>query len=133
MPEREFLNPESLPKRPSYTQVVTARGGKLVFIAGQVATAAGGADMGGTDLRAQARQAYSNLKTALAAAGATFADVVKLNTYVVDYNPTDLDAIRDAHDEFIPAENRPVWTLVGVQSLARREYLIEIEAIAVVD
>src|SRR5436190_20806361 len=80
--EKKFINPPTLATPRGYTHVVTAAGGKVVFIAGQVAWDVKGELVGKGDLRAQATQAYGNLKIALVEAGATWADIVKMNTYV---------------------------------------------------
>src|SRR5262245_9090403 len=130
--EKTCINPPELAKPGGYSHVVTATGGKLVFIAGQVAWNAQGEMVGKGDLRAQATQVYTNLKTALAAAGATFADVVKMNTYIVNFKSSDLPMIREVRSQFFPQENLPASTLVGVQALALDGLLIEVEAVAVV-
>jgi enamine deaminase RidA (YjgF/YER057c/UK114 family) len=132
--EKQFLNPPTIAAPRGYTHVVTATSGKMVFIAGQVAFNAQGELVGKGDVRAQTTQVYENLKNALAAVGATFADVVKLNTYVVDFKPADLAAIREVRAQyFVHAERMPASTLVGVQVLAFDGLLIEIEAVAVVE
>jgi 2-iminobutanoate/2-iminopropanoate deaminase len=130
--EKKFINPSTLATPRGYTHVVTATGGKTVFVAGQVAWDVKGEIVGKGDLRAQATQAYTNLKAALAAAGATPADVVKMNTYVVNFKAADLPVIREVRGQFFPQENLPASTLVGVQALALDGLLIEVEAIAVV-
>ena len=130
--EKKFINPPTLATPRGYTHVVTAAGGKMVFIAGQVAWDVKGELVGKGDLRAQATQAYTNLKAALAAAGATTADVAKMNTYVVNFKSTDLSVIREVRSQFFPQENLPASTLVGVQALAMDGLLIEVEAVAVV-
>ena len=130
--EKKFINPSTLATPRGYTHVVTATGGKTVFIAGQVAWDTKGEIVGEGDLRAQATQAYTNLKAALAAAGATTADVVKMNTYVVNFKAADLPVIREVRSQFFPQEHLPASTLVGVQALALDGLLIEVEAIAVV-
>lgn len=130
--DRRFINPPELAAPRGYTHVVTATPGKMVFIAGQVAFDSAGEIVGKGDLRAQATQAYTNLKAALTAAGATFADVVKMNTYVVNYKPADLPILREVRGQFFPQENPPASTLVGVQALALDGLLIEVEAVAVV-
>src|SRR6266508_397737 len=130
--EKKFINPSTLATPRGYTHVVTATGGKMVFIAGQVAWDVKGEIVGKGDLRTQATQAYANLKAALAAAGATTADVVKLNTYVVNFKSADLPVIREVRSQFFPQENLPASTLVGVQALAVEGLLIEIEAVAMV-
>lgn len=130
--EKKFINPPTIAPPRGYTHVVTATGGKMVFIAGQVAFNAKGELVGKGDLRAQTAQVYENLKNALAAAGATTADVVKMNTYVVDFKPADLPVIREVRAKFFPQENMPASTLVGVQALAFDGLLIEVEAVAMV-
>jgi enamine deaminase RidA (YjgF/YER057c/UK114 family) len=130
--EKKFINPPTLATPRGYTHVVTTTGGKMVLIAGQVAWDVKGEIVGKGDLRAQATQAYANLQAALAAAGATTADVVKLNTYVVSFKSADLPVIREVRSQFFPQENLPASTLVGVQALALDGLLIEIEAIAMV-
>ncbi len=128
----QFLNPAGLSKPAGYTHVVTTQPGKVIFLAGQTALNAKGEVVGAGDLRAQATQVFENLKTALSAAGATFNDVVKLNYYVVNMKPADPPVIREVRGKFVSAEHPPASTLVGVAALARPEFLIEIEAIAVV-
>jgi enamine deaminase RidA (YjgF/YER057c/UK114 family) len=131
--KREHLNPAGLMKPTGYTHVVTATGGKQVYVAGQVSLDAEGNLVGKGDLRAQARQVYLNLRAALAGAGAGPKDLVKLTTFVVGYRPEVLPALREERAAFFGAETPlPASTLVGVQALAREDFLIEIEAVAVV-
>ncbi len=70
---------------------------------------------------------------ALAAVGATFADVVKVNTYVVNYKPSDAMIVREVRNKYNVPEKLPASTLIGVQALAREDFLIEVELIAAVD
>src|SRR5262249_39051978 len=77
--ETQFLNPPGLCPTFGWTHVVTAAGGKTVHVSGQVSVNERGEVVGKGDLKAQTQQAFENLKTALAAAGATFRDVVKMN------------------------------------------------------
>ncbi len=131
--EKKFINPPTLAAPRGYTHAVTVTSGKTVFISGQVAFNVKGELVGKGDLRAQTQQVYENLKNALAAAGATTADVVKLNSYVVDFKPADLAAIREVRAQYFPnPEQMLASTLVGVQALAFEGLLIEVEAIAVV-
>jgi enamine deaminase RidA (YjgF/YER057c/UK114 family) len=85
------------------------------------------------DLRAQARQVFENLRIALAAAGGSFKDLVKINTYVVGYKPDQLPILREVRAEMLKDLTPPASTLAGVQSLVNPDLLIEIEAIAVVE
>jgi enamine deaminase RidA (YjgF/YER057c/UK114 family) len=126
----QFLNPPGLSKPNGYTHVVIIQPGRLVYVSGQVALNAAGEVVGKDDLRAQVTQVMENLKTALAAAGASLQDVVKLNYYVVNLNPDKLSVIREVRNQYISAEHPPASTLVGVTALARQEFLIEVEVVA---
>lgn len=130
---KERLNPQGLSQPRGYSHVVTTRGGKTVYVAGQVSLDEKGELVGKGDLKAQAQRVFENLRTALRAAGADLDDVVKLNTYVVNYRPAMLDTLRGVRSAFMGDVAVPASTLVGVQALAREGFLIEIEAIAVVD
>lgn len=127
----QHLNPDGVSKPTGYTHVVSGQG-RLIYVSGQVAVSAAGEVIGEGDLAAQANQVFENLKTCLAAAGASFADVTKLTTFVVNYKPEDRAIITAARSAHLPAVDPPASTLVGVQALARPEFLIEIEATAVV-
>jgi len=131
--ERQFINPEGLRRPGAYTPVVTVRGGKLIHVSGQVAVDERGQLVGGNDLKAQTEQVFRNLELALKGAGATFRDVVKINTYVVNYKPEHRATMHELRARYFSKENPPASTLVGVQSLALADYLVEIEAVAVTD
>jgi enamine deaminase RidA (YjgF/YER057c/UK114 family) len=126
-----FSNPKTLAKPPGYSYVVEATGpNRLVFIAGQL-----GLDMENSlvgepgDFRAQANKAIENLKLALAGAGATISDVVKINNYLVDMSHIPIfREVRDAHFNMAAP---PASTTVAISQLARPGALFEIEAIAV--
>jgi enamine deaminase RidA (YjgF/YER057c/UK114 family) len=128
----ELINPEELPTPASYTQVIAATGSRLVFVAGQVADDAQGNLVGPGDLAAQARQVFANVGRCLAAAGAGPEQVTKITIYVVYHRPEYLPAISEARMAVF-GDHKPADTLVGVEALAEPEYLIEVEAIAVVD
>jgi enamine deaminase RidA (YjgF/YER057c/UK114 family) len=130
--ERHFFNPPDIHQPRGYTHAVSVSGGRLIVIAGQVAFDHEGNLVGKGDLRAQAEKALDNLVKALAAAGASPADVVKVNTYVVNYKPSDYPIVREARARIFGGETPPASTLVGVQALAVEGLLIEIEAIAAV-
>ncbi|MYW02511.1 RidA family protein [Streptomyces sp. SID3343] len=112
-----------------YTQVVTGPG-RLVVISGQVAADEHGTLVGEGDPGAQARQVFENLRRCLAAAGATFDDVVKLTYFLTDV--AHLPAIRAARDEFVDVTRPPASSAVQVVALFKPEYLLEIEAFALV-
>ena len=128
----ELIDPDDLPTPSSYTHVAVATGSRLVFIAGQVADDITGRLVGPGDLAVQARQAFANLGRALAAAGARPDQVAKITIYVVDYRPEYLPLISDARIAVF-GDHKPPDTLLGVATLAEPGYLIEIDAIAVVD
>jgi enamine deaminase RidA (YjgF/YER057c/UK114 family) len=127
-------SPRTLHKPAGYSHLAEITSGRLIYIAGQVAADATGALVGKNDFRAQATQVFTNLKTAVEAAGGSFASIVKLNCYCVDSVPLgELPAFRAIRDHFVGGGPPPVSTLVFVSRLARPEWLIEIEATAVVD
>jgi 2-iminobutanoate/2-iminopropanoate deaminase len=128
-PQIKRTNPPTLSKPTGYTHVVEATGGKTVYVAGQIALDKDGKVVGEGDMKAQAEQVFKNLQTALSAAGATFKDVVKMNTYTTDM--AQVQAIRDVRARYF-GEVTPASTLVQVVRLARPEFLLEIEVIAVV-
>ena len=128
-PNVEFKNPEGLRKPNNYSHVVVVNRGKLVIIAGQVGT--NEKDELPASFAEQVKQAFANLKIALSAAGATPGNVVKLNYYVVGLDAEKLQALRAARDAFIDLQHPPASTLVGVETLFRKDLLIEIEAQAV--
>ncbi|HEY6418131.1 MAG TPA: RidA family protein [Candidatus Binataceae bacterium] len=131
--EKKFLNPDTLLTPRGYTHVVTVEGAsKMIFVSGQVAVDKEGKLVGPGDLKAQVRQAAANLSAALAAAGATPADIVKTNTYIVNYKQENYSALREARSALFSSGNPPASTLVGVTALAIEGLLVEMEAIAVV-
>jgi enamine deaminase RidA (YjgF/YER057c/UK114 family) len=128
----EFLNPSDLPSPPGYSQVVASGPGRTIYVAGQVSLDQAGQLVGAGDFLAQCRQTFANVARALAAVGADFTHVVKLTTFVTDMSG--LGHFRAARDEVLgPALGAPppASTLVQVVQLFRPEFMIEIEAIAV--
>jgi len=104
----------------------------MIFIAGQVAMDAQGKLVGKDDLRAQTKQVFENLKTALAASAATFDDVVKITWYVKNYKTENLPILREVRDSYVKKDAPPASTLVGVAALFQDDCLLEVDAIAVV-
>lgn len=128
----KLINPEDLPTPQTYTQVVVATGSKLVFLAGQEPEDVDGKLVGRGDLAVQARQVFSNLGRALAAAGARPDQVTKINIYVVNYERDKcLPVIEQARVELF-GDHKPADTLLGVVALSP-DYLIEVDAIAMID
>ena len=128
----QFLNPPTLGPTNGWTHVVTHTAGKTIYVSGQVSVNERGEVVGKGDLRAQVVQTFENLKHALAAAGATFRDVVKCNTYVVGLKPESVPIIREVRGRYFDAKQPPASTLVGVEALVGDGLLIEIEVVAVV-
>ena len=128
-PQIKRTNPTELSKPTGYTHVVEVSGGKTVYVSGQIAFDKDGKLVGEGDMKAQAEQVFKNLQAALAVAGATFKDVVKMNTYVTDMSQ--VQAIRDVRARYF-GDTAPASTLVQVVALARPGLMLEIEVIAVV-
>jgi enamine deaminase RidA (YjgF/YER057c/UK114 family) len=128
----ELINPEGLPTPPTYTHVVIATGSRMVFVAGQEPEDERGNLVGPGDLAVQARQVFGNVGRALAAAGARPEQVTKITIFVVDYRREHLPAI-EAGRQALLGDHKPADTLVGVEALSHPDYLIEVEAIAVID
>ena len=126
----ELLIPNTMPKSVGYSQVATVTGGTIVFISGQVALDKSGNVVGKDDFKAQLEQVFENLKAAVEAAGGTFDDIIKLNSYVVDMSH--LADFREVRDKYVNVKNPPASTAVQVPRLFRPEFLVEVEAVAVV-
>jgi enamine deaminase RidA (YjgF/YER057c/UK114 family) len=127
------INPPELGTPPGYSQVVEVHAGRLVFIAGQTAVDRDGEIVGKNDFAAQAAQVFENLAAALAAVGATAANLVKLTVFVTDMD--NLFSYREARNRFfatVTPPAAPAVTLVEVSKLYGPDFLIEIEAIAAV-
>ncbi|MGY4155474.1 enamine deaminase RidA (YjgF/YER057c/UK114 family) [Bradyrhizobium sp. USDA 4461] len=130
----EFPLAPGLLRNAAFSQVVVASGKRTVYTAGQVSIDETGALIGRGDLTAQATRAMTNVGRALAAAGAQYKHVVKTVTYVVDYRPEHRIIIDIARKPFFAnLTHPPASTLVGVTALAMPGWLVEIEAIAVID
>jgi enamine deaminase RidA (YjgF/YER057c/UK114 family) len=114
-----------------YSHAVVAHGGRVIAIAGQVAMDGHGELVGRDDPRAQAERVFENLRLALAAAGATFTDVIKLGVYVTDIAV--LPVMRETRDRYIDVERPPASTAVQVGALFQPGYLLEVEALAVAE
>jgi enamine deaminase RidA (YjgF/YER057c/UK114 family) len=132
---RQSLQPENLfPSAPfAFAQVVTSSGARHVHCAGQTAWDPDMQLVGGDDLEQQLTFALENVRIALEAGGAAPRDIVRLTVYVVDYRPAQAQLIGTVLAEFLDPDNLPAATLLGVQSLAFPEFLVEVEATAVVD
>ena len=132
---KEHINPDTLfPSVPhGFSQVIATRGGKTLYISGQTAWDGEKRLVGGNSLAKQAKQALQNVRHAVEAAGGSLADVVALRLYVVNYRLADANSLGGVLREFFPGVHPPTSTWIGVSSLAVEDFLIEIEAVAVVE
>jgi enamine deaminase RidA (YjgF/YER057c/UK114 family) len=122
-----FMSPSTIAKPGGYSHVVETTGpGRIVYIAGQLGLKPDGSIAG--DFRAQVQQAFENLKSALAAVGGSFDDIVKLNNYVVDI-AANLPGYREVRDKYVNTAQPPASTTIGVPALARPDALYEVEAV----
>ena len=128
MLEKEFINPHPM----GFTNTVTyTHGGiKTIIVSGQVGYADGKV---GETFEEQADIAHQNVIRELASAGATAADLIKINTYVVDLDSTRSKAVQAANAKYFTQENQSASTMVGVSALVMKPLLVEIEATAVVE
>ena len=124
----QYINPSTLLSNPRYTQVMKLPNGEII-VSGQAGQRVDGS-LSGPDFESQAAQALENVRLALAATGATPADIVRINTYIVDIGKN-IGAYRDARDKFFAGvKQRPASTTIGVSSLVMPGGLIEIEVTA---
>jgi enamine deaminase RidA (YjgF/YER057c/UK114 family) len=128
-----LVDPEGLLRNTTFTQVAIASGSRVIYTSGQVSVDKDGDVVGAGDLAAQTRQAMTNLSLALAAVDAGIADVVKTTTFVVGLQSDQRATITDAKKPFWEGRQPPTSALIGVSALAQPEWLIEIEAVAVLD
>ncbi len=124
-PQKLNIQKEYVDQHNGYSEAVLVKEPHktTIYISGQIGE--------GDNLESQMRSAINNLKKVLAESGASFDDVVKMNTYIVDYGPEQLEVFRRVRKEVLGDTNMPASTLVGVNALALESWLIEIEAVAV--
>ena len=124
MAKLDHPSPEGLLQNPAFSQVVSASGSRTIYTAGQVSIDTRGALVWAGDLAAQTTHVMHNLGLALAAAGASFSDVVKITTYVVNYKPEHRTIVGNARAPFFANGKLPASTLVGVAALAQPDPLV---------
>ncbi|HML24052.1 MAG TPA: RidA family protein [Aggregatilinea sp.] len=131
---RETINPDELFNSLQYgfSQIATGTGRRIVTISGQVGWDTQEQITGQDDLRAQTMKAFRNLEIAMKAAGGTLDDILSLRLYIVASVMDDTAPIREGLTTFFPA-SPPTTTWIGVPRLASKEFLIEIEALAVME
>jgi enamine deaminase RidA (YjgF/YER057c/UK114 family) len=131
---KEIFSPATLPPPTGYSHVAKVNKGTLVFIAGQVSSDASGKLVGEGDFEAQAERVFANVKLAVEAAGATMADIVKMNTYIVAaVDPADVPKMRAVRGRYFGSGTPPASTLVYVSRLAQPGWMIEVEVVAAID
>ena len=124
---QHYVRPDGLPPVSGYSHAV-AFSGRMIVVSGQVPLDGQGQLVGKNDPAAQVRQVFENLSAALAAAGATMAQVVKLTVYLTDLG--DLAEFRRVRDEFISGQEPPASSLVQVSALVHPDFRVEVEALA---
>ena len=132
--ERRLINPASAPQPiGAYSLAAEASGGKLLFLAGQVAMDASGNVVGQGDAASQTRQVFENLGQVLSGAGASFNNVVEFTTYVVGRSSVQpfIQARSEIFLKLFPNGDYPTNTLLIVDGLVREELLVEVKAVAV--
>jgi enamine deaminase RidA (YjgF/YER057c/UK114 family) len=132
---KESLNPESLfhSQQYGFSQIVVAQGSRTVFFSGQVSWDENQNIIGENDLEAQVWQSLRNVETAVTSAGGSMADIVALRIYIVQEWMDKTAPVSEGLKTFFPGDQPPTATWIGVTSLARPEFLIEIEGTAVLD
>jgi enamine deaminase RidA (YjgF/YER057c/UK114 family) len=132
---KKYLNPTSLfpSQQYGFSQGVSSRGGTMIFLSGQVAWDENQQIVGHNDLRAQTWQTLKNMDIAMQAAGGTLADVVSMRIFIVEEMLDQGHHISEALKAHFSEAQAPATTWIGVRSLADKEFLIEIEAIAVIE
>jgi enamine deaminase RidA (YjgF/YER057c/UK114 family) len=131
---KEIFSPATLPPPTGYSHVAKVSKGTLVYIAGQVSSDASGKLVGEGDFEAQAERVFANVKLAVEAAGATMADIVKMNTYIVaGVDPAEVPKMRAVRGRYFGSGTPPASTLVYVSRLAQPGWMIEVEVVAAID
>jgi enamine deaminase RidA (YjgF/YER057c/UK114 family) len=125
----QFINPPGLAKG-TYSHTAVATSGRTVYVSGQVAFDENG-NVVGTTFAEQAQRVFENLAIALAAGGAEFSDIVKMNVYVRDLTSAKLRAFREIRQRHL-GTHQPASTLVATPALVHEDLMLEVEVVAVV-
>ena len=134
MPKEHLNPPELFPSlQYGFSQIVTSTGGKTIHLSGQVAWDANQQIVGAGDLGVQMREALKNVATALKIAGGSLTDVVSMRIYIVEEVLAEDHHVGAALREVFPPEHAPATTWIGVRALAHKDFLVEVEAIAVIE
>ena len=132
---KRYLNPKSLYPTLQYgfSQIVTSTGGKTVYLSGMVGWDAEQNIVGDGDLRSQTWQSFRNIETAMKEAGGALSDVVSMRIYIVERAMSESEHVSEALQTFFSETEAPASTWIVVSGLANENFLIEIEAIGVID
>ncbi len=132
---KRYINPPALFQSQQYgfSQAISAIGATTIYVSGQVAWNNKQGIVHTSDLGAQARRSLENVETAVRAAGGTRADIVSLRLYIVGEHIHHAASVREALLSFFPPDKLPTSTWIGVSALANKDFLIEIEAVAVLE
>jgi enamine deaminase RidA (YjgF/YER057c/UK114 family) len=125
----EFINPPGL-VRGTYSHVAAVTGGRTLYVSGQVAVDESGNVVGST-FAEQTERVFENLRVALAAGGAGFGDIVKMNVYVRDLTSAKVKTLREIRTRRLGA-HQPASTLVATPALVHEDLMLEVEVVAVV-
>lgn len=128
---KQYHNPEALSKPTGYTHVLETSGSRTLYLSGQIAFDAEGNVVGRGDMQAQTEQVFKNIEAALAAVGASFADVVKVSYFITDISQ--MQSVREVRNRYFASDRLPASTAVEVSRLVHPDLLIEIEAVAVLE
>lgn len=133
--KKYYLNPTILPDWSTYfsqVAVVEKNGIKIIYVAGQVGVDNQKNLVGNGKLHDQVEQTFRNLQTALKSVEATVTDIIKMNIYVVNYQPEDAEIIGKVLRQYFSVGQLPAMSLIGVQALAESRFLVEVDGEAVV-
>lgn len=133
--KKSFLSPETLPDWSTYFSqavVVEKHGLKFIYLAGQVGVDAEKNLVGQGTFQDQLAQSFGNLNVALKSADAAPSDIVKMTIYVVQYQPEQAEVIGEVLRQYFEVGQLPAMSLIGVEALAEENFLVEIDAEAIV-
>jgi enamine deaminase RidA (YjgF/YER057c/UK114 family) len=134
MPKKYINPPELFPSQQyGFSQIVTSQGGSTVYLSGQVAWDEKQQIVSASDLRGQIWQTFKNIESAMHAAGGNLSDIVSMRIYIVEEKLDEDHLISEALKQFFDADQEPAATWIGVRALSNKDFLIEIEAVAVIE
>jgi len=129
----DFINPDGLMKSPAFSQAVITEGsGKTIYIGGQNAVNEKGETIGKGDIAAQTEKIMQNIELLLKACGGSFTDIIKMTIFITQGQ--DVRKAFEASQKYMPkTDSPPIVTALFVAGMGNPDYLLEIEAIAVIN